>query len=868
MIGEITVGTGARGCLDYLFDADGKNSKIVEFLGGTAIGISPEDLAPQYGFTANIRPGLTKYLVHISLSAAPKDGEIDRFRWIEIAESLLKKIGFDIDDTIYTIFRHRETNNDHIHIAASKIMLDGSAWDDGRSKLRVKNACREIEKEFKLTPVASSKPEKKPHNKNEPGRENIQNCIDAILKDGIINTPDFIESLKDKGITVLANIASTGKLNGFSFRIKKFSYKGSELGTNYTFNSLIKRGLNYNPKIHAQALIEYNIKNKKPGDTNDPPEKTKPDNPKKGILQDILKITLREKPSSIIDYVTLLKAAGVIVTASQGVNGRLSGFRYALDGVSYKGSELGYDFTVVGLNKIGITYDRDVDFNPLKKALELPPAEIKTLRRFYEDTWPDNISPPKTVTSRKISSIEFRAFLDENNLFWKKIGESNHRIFYNKSEGKNYQGIAFVDRRDSLDVEIGTDNNILMALKFGFQKWGSVVINGSPDFCLRAEALAKEQGIPYVTSAPSKPVVSADAKATRAETEARAEQARAEQAKAEQVMVADTVKAIMQAETTDQALAILIDWSTQQDRPMQSSYDIERAWKQRLEKEVARIEAADAKAKAEADAKAKAEADAKAKAEADAKAKAEADAKAKAEADAKAKAEADAKAKAEADAKAKAEADAKAKAEADAKAKAEADAKAKAEADAKAKAEADAKAKAEADAKAKAEADAAQAKAEAIAETRAEQAKPKLEPIKYKLPEPTQANLRNTPTPDLLLLQRKWATNYLANPPQMNQTNYVAMIQSIINERNAAAYDDTMTSLRRTPTDSLLDLQAQWRDHYKTNLRHPFEMDHVAMIQIVIDERMTTAAVQASEQKSKPEPEPKRKPKDDRRWRM
>jgi len=101
----------------------------------------------------------------------------------------------------------------------------------------------------------------------------------------------------------------------------------------------------------------------------------------------------------------------------------------------------------------------------------------------------------------------------------------------------------------------------------------------------------------------------------------------------------------------------------------------------------AKVEAAEAKAKAEVEAKAKAEAEAKARAEAEAKAKAEVEAKAKAEAEAKARAEAEAKAKAEAEAKAKAEAEAKAKAEAEAKAKAEAEAKAKAEAEAKAKAE-------------------------------------------------------------------------------------------------------------------------------------------------------------------------------------
>ena len=106
--------------------------------------------------------------------------------------------------------------------------------------------------------------------------------------------------------------------------------------------------------------------------------------------------------------------------------------------------------------------------------------------------------------------------------------------------------------------------------------------------------------------------------------------------------------------------------------------------------ERARLDAAAAKAAADAAAKAQAEAEAKARSEAAAEAQRQAAIKAEHEriAAEQAKAAQEAKIKAEQEAKAKAEAEAKAKAEAEAKAKAEAEAKAQAEAKARAEAEA------------------------------------------------------------------------------------------------------------------------------------------------------------------------------------
>ncbi|MFB1229809.1 relaxase, partial [Escherichia coli] len=84
-------------------------------------------------------------------------------------------------------------------------------------------------------------------------KEALQQILDKSLAD----TPDLltlIKRLEEAEVGWTANIASTGKMNGFSFEYRDIAFKASQLGKGYSWANLQKQ-LNYNPD-HLEFLLK------------------------------------------------------------------------------------------------------------------------------------------------------------------------------------------------------------------------------------------------------------------------------------------------------------------------------------------------------------------------------------------------------------------------------------------------------------------------------------------------------------------------------------------------------------------------------------------------------------------------------------
>jgi hypothetical protein len=65
----------------------------------------------------------------------------------------------------------------------------------------------------------------------------------------LADTPDlltFIKRLEEAEVGWTANVASTGKMNGFSFEYRDIAFKASQLGKSYSWANL-KSGLTTTP---------------------------------------------------------------------------------------------------------------------------------------------------------------------------------------------------------------------------------------------------------------------------------------------------------------------------------------------------------------------------------------------------------------------------------------------------------------------------------------------------------------------------------------------------------------------------------------------------------------------------------------------
>jgi hypothetical protein len=288
MKAKVTRGGGFKGALNYAFD-QGKaaaGDKHAERVGGNMSGLDPQELSAEFAVVRQLRPDIEKPVWHCSLSL-PAGERLDSERWAAVAEDFMKRMELDPEKHPYVAVRHGDTKHDHIHIIASRVGLDGQVWHGKWEARRAIEATQELEKAYglKLTPgLGEAKAERKASTTDEIGmagrrgeqtpRQRLQQTIDEAVKDAP-NAAEFAQRLEAAGVTVRANVASTGRMNGFSFEVDGLAYKGADLGAAYKWKALQDRGVTYDQARDGEALARFKPGNAatsgdRPKDERDP----------------------------------------------------------------------------------------------------------------------------------------------------------------------------------------------------------------------------------------------------------------------------------------------------------------------------------------------------------------------------------------------------------------------------------------------------------------------------------------------------------------------------------------------------------------------------------------------------------------------
>jgi hypothetical protein len=159
----------------------------------------------------------------------------------------MKRMGFS--DTHLRCYVLHDDEGQHIHIIASRIDLNGGKLYLGRNENLISTQIiSKLEVAHGLTVTKTASPPRK-HNRsgrecpvmrkcyqNEPGaftKKALQQILDKSLSD----KPDlltFTKRLEEAEVSWKANIASTGKMNGFSFEYTGIAFKASQLGKSYS----------------------------------------------------------------------------------------------------------------------------------------------------------------------------------------------------------------------------------------------------------------------------------------------------------------------------------------------------------------------------------------------------------------------------------------------------------------------------------------------------------------------------------------------------------------------------------------------------------------------------------------------------------
>ncbi|EAP3674061.1 relaxase [Salmonella enterica] len=233
-----------------------KNDPIV--IGGnvTIVGNAAKDLIAEFDSTKQLRPDVQKAVWHNSLRL-PKNETLTDAQWAEIADDYMSRMGFS-ETHLRCYVLHDDKAGQHIHIIASRIELSSGKLYLGKNENLISTRIiQQLELDYSLTrtkgpeakaPPASPSPEPK-HKKsrNEAMMEErigelcpktiIQNALEVFLANKP-STTEFVHQLVAQNIRAIPNIASTGRMNGFSFEYQGIVFKASQLGKGYSWAEL------------------------------------------------------------------------------------------------------------------------------------------------------------------------------------------------------------------------------------------------------------------------------------------------------------------------------------------------------------------------------------------------------------------------------------------------------------------------------------------------------------------------------------------------------------------------------------------------------------------------------------------------------
>lgn len=259
MKAKISRGGGFRGIAEYALG----DEKDAEFVAGNVDGRTPRELSAEFALTRRLRPKTPRPVWHCSLSL-PEGEHLDSDKWEAVVHDFLDGMLFDRDNHQFFAVRHSDTNHDHVHIIVSRIGLDAGLWHGKWEARKAIDLTQKLEMLHGLTrtPGYRQKDEKSltkgeieqaVRTEQAPPKKVLQ----ALIKKAAEGQPtvvQFAEKLVMAGVEVRANLASTGRLNGFSFGLDGYSFKGSQLGKKFGWKALEKQGVSYEQDRDREQL--------------------------------------------------------------------------------------------------------------------------------------------------------------------------------------------------------------------------------------------------------------------------------------------------------------------------------------------------------------------------------------------------------------------------------------------------------------------------------------------------------------------------------------------------------------------------------------------------------------------------------------
>jgi hypothetical protein len=264
MIGKIVIGKDFYGVLAY------NEKKVLEGVGyvidSNIEHSTPVEMTQEFNLIRELRPNLGKAVLHVSLNL-PHSDYLDDREFASFGCDYLMKLGFDNNQFI--MYRHTDTEHEHIHIIANRVRYSGRTVSDSNIKRRSREILNGLERKYGLTQILGKTDKKKPLTQKEiektlrtgnvPIKLVLQDKIGSVISRAK-DTSEFIALLKGQHISPRFNVSkTTGRVSGISFRYQDIVYKGSTLGKKFSWDSITKH-IDYEQKRDRSTVLSANEK--------------------------------------------------------------------------------------------------------------------------------------------------------------------------------------------------------------------------------------------------------------------------------------------------------------------------------------------------------------------------------------------------------------------------------------------------------------------------------------------------------------------------------------------------------------------------------------------------------------------------------
>jgi len=207
--------------------------------------------AKDFQVAHSLLPGVTKNVWHCSLRAAPTDRMLSDAEWTQIAHRMAQQMGYA--EHPWVLVRHAD---DHVHIAVSRVSHEGAVWKGSHDRYAVRPIMREVEIRHGLLQVPDVQQEPGPQTRlsqgehrraqrtsEVPARAELAITVRAA-RDLAAGTgrQGFEAELDRAGVSWRVNVASTGRVSGYSFTTGEVDAAGAPVA--FTASQL-DRGLSW-----------------------------------------------------------------------------------------------------------------------------------------------------------------------------------------------------------------------------------------------------------------------------------------------------------------------------------------------------------------------------------------------------------------------------------------------------------------------------------------------------------------------------------------------------------------------------------------------------------------------------------------------